>query len=88
MPPLRTTTSQSDLPAKTLCYSMAEIGQVLRARRKELGMTQAQAAAYCSCSQRLISEMERGRGSVGIEKVMRYANGLGIDFVMSARGRQ
>ena len=88
MAPLRTTTPQSDLPAQTLCYDMAGIGQVLRTRRKELGMTQAQAGAYCSCSQRLISEMERGRGTVGIDKVIRYANGLGVDFVMSVRGRR
>ena len=79
---------QSNLPARTLCYSMEEIGQVLRARRKELGMSQNQAASYCSCSQRLISEMERGRGSVGIDKVIHYANGLGVDFVMSMRGLQ
>lgn len=71
-----------------LCYDMAEIGAVLRSRRKELGMTQTQVAEYCSCSQRLISEMERGRGSVGIEKVIRYANGVGVDFVMRVRGRQ
>ena len=84
----RITRPQSSLPAKTLCYSMEEIGRVLRTRRKELGMTQTQAAAYCSCSQRLISEMERGRGSVGVDKVIHYANGLGVDFVMSVRGLQ
>ena len=78
----------SSLPAQMTCYDMAEIGAVLRARRKELEMTQMEAAAYCECSQRLISEMERGRGTVGIEKVMRYANGLGVDFTMSIRGRR
>ena len=88
MAPLRTTPPQSNLPARTICYSMVDIGQLLRVRRKELRMTQTQAAEYCLCSQRLISEMERGRGSVGIDKVMRYANGLGVDFVMSVRGRQ
>ena len=86
--PRRVVSATSNQPAKTLCYNMGDIGAVLRTRRKELGITQSQAAEYCSCSQRLISEMERGRGSVGIDKVIRYANGLGIDFVMSARGRQ
>ena len=80
--------SSYDQPAATTCYSMADIGQVLKTRRKELGMTQATVAEFCQCSQRLISEIERGRGSVGIDKVIRYANGLGVDFVMSIRGKR
>lgn len=80
--------SRFDQPAQAVCYSMVDIGKVLRNRRRELRMTQVEVAQYCGCSQRLISEVERGRGTVGIDKVIRYANGLGVDFVMSIRGKR
>lgn len=88
---MRSTASNNqkfDQPATRICYSMADIGQVLRTRRRELGMTQTVAAQFCGFSQRLISEIERGRGTVGIDKVIRYANGLGVDFITSVRGKQ
>lgn len=84
----RNNNSKFDQPATRTCFSMAEIGDVLRTRRRELGMTQDEVAQYCNCSQRLISEMERGRGTVGIDKVIRYANGLGVDFLTSIRGKR
>ena len=87
MPRRRALNSTFDQPARTLCLDMAVIGSVLRKRRKELGYTQMQVAQFCGFSQRLISEIERGRGSVAIEKVMQYANGLGIDFILQIRGK-
>ncbi|MBE6470319.1 MAG: helix-turn-helix domain-containing protein [Coriobacteriaceae bacterium] len=66
---------------------MSSIGAVLRRRRRELGYTQSEVAAFCGFSQRLISEIERGRETVAIDKVMRYANGLGIDFLLRIRGK-
>ena len=68
------------------CDDMRKIGAVLRTRRKELGYSQSELAQFCGFSQRLISEMERGRDTVAINKVMRYANALGIDLVLSIRG--
>ena len=65
---------------------MEGIGALLRTRRKQLGMTQQDVAEFLRFSPRLIGEMERGRDTVAIGKVMRYANGLGIDFVLRARG--
>ena len=76
-----------DQPPSTECRNMKELGKVLRTRRKELGMKQSEVAEFCRCSQRLISEMERGRGTVGIDKVIGYANGLGIDFIATIRGK-
>ena len=67
---------------------MEVIGSALRKRRKELGYSQMQVAQFCGFSQRLISEIERGRGSVAIEKVMQYANGLGVDFILKIRGKE
>lgn len=76
-----------DQPARTLCGSMEAVGQVLRQRRRELGYTQTDIAAFCGCSQRLISEIERGKPTVAFETVLKIANGLGIDLWLQIRGK-
>lgn len=65
--------------------SAVDMGRVLRARRKRLGYTQEQVAAFMGCSPRLVGEMERGRGSVGFDRVLAYATGLGIDVAAFER---
>ncbi|MEG1425975.1 MAG: helix-turn-helix domain-containing protein [Raoultibacter sp.] len=67
---------------------MEDVGRVIRTRRKEFGYTQTDIANFAGCSQRLISEVERGRPTVAFETVLRIANGLGIDLVLSIRGKQ
>lgn len=67
---------------------MADVGHVLRLRRKELGYTQTELAALAGCSQRLISEIERGRSTVATETILKLATGLGVDVFLSVRGKQ
>lgn len=67
--------------------SEASVGAAIRERRKELGYTQEWVAAMAGMSPRLIGEIERGRGTVGFEKVLLVANGLGIDLFTHVRGR-
>ena len=76
-----------DQPSQRNCHSMVDVGQVIRQRRKELGMNQTQLAKAVPCSQKLISEIERGRGTVAFDTVLRIANGLGIDLITSIRGK-
>jgi len=56
------------------------MGRVIRARRKELGYTQVEVAEMMGFSPRLVGEIERGRGSVGFDRVVSYAMNLGIDL--------
>lgn len=62
-----------------------DFGKCLRARRKTLGYTQEEVALLLGCSPRLVGEMERGRGSVGFDRMLAYANGLGIDIAAFER---
>ena len=62
-----------------------DFGKCLRARRKTLGYTQEEVALLLGCSPRLVGEMERGRGSVGFDRMLAYANGLGIDVAAFER---
>lgn len=77
-----------DQPAINECSNMKEVGSVVRLRRKELGYSQSQIAAFAGCSQRLISEIERGKPTVAFETVLKIANGLGIDLFLKIRGKQ
>jgi len=74
-------------PTAARVFEAAEIGSMLRARRKELGYTQEYLASIMGLSPRLVGEIERGRGTVGIQKVLDFATNLGIDITLSVRGK-
>ncbi len=73
------------LASGTRVAHSSDLGPLLRRRRKFLGYTQEELAEGLGFSPRLIGEMERGRGTVGIDKVLRYATNLGIDLVAIER---
>ncbi len=63
-------------------HSTAELGRAIRAERKALGLTQGDLAAACGVSVRFISELERGRASAGVGRVLRVLNMLGLRVVL------
>ena len=78
--------AQSDYPSARV-LDCIQIGSFLRRRRHELGYTQREVAEMLGYSIRLIGELERGRESVGIGRVLAYATGLGIDLTFAVRGK-
>ena len=66
--------------------SMNALGQAIRRRRKKLGYTQEEMADDLGFSPRLVGEIERGRATVGFEKVLQYTKELGIDLFAVTRG--
>lgn len=73
------------LAAGTRIADARDMGARLRHRRKTLGYTQEQVASMMGCSPRLVGEIERGRGSVGFDRMLSYATGLGIDLAAFER---
>ncbi len=65
--------------------SSTDMGSLLRSRRKELGYTQQFVADILVLSPRLVGEIERGRGTVAFERILDYAQGLGIDLAAFER---
>ena len=63
----------------------AALGAAIRDRRKRLGYTQVELADALGFSPRLVGEIERGRGTVGIDKVLSFATALGIDVIAFER---
>lgn len=55
-----------------------EISQTVRATRKEHGLTQTQLAGLSGTGLRFISELERGKPTVAMNKVLDVLNVLGV----------
>ena len=64
----------------------ASFGQALRARRRELGYTQAFLSEVSGFSVSFISDLENGKRTVELEKAIRLANLLGLDCSLTPRG--
>ena len=71
---------------ETAIWEGADLGKVLRERRRALGIRQADAAAELGYSPRLLSEIENGRDTVAYGKILRYAGYLALDVVVRERG--
>ncbi|HEY7853981.1 MAG TPA: helix-turn-helix transcriptional regulator [Aquiluna sp.] len=57
-----------------------EIATVLRNRRKDLGLTQAEAAALAGVSPRFVYDLEKGKPTVALDKVLQLAEALGVEL--------
>lgn len=65
--------------------STKDLGGLLRKKRKDQGLTQAQVAEYCGLSPRFVSEVERGKASAEIGKVLYLLETLGVDLIVDTR---
>jgi HTH-type transcriptional regulator/antitoxin HipB len=58
--------------------SATELGELVRKRRKRLGLSQAEAAVLAGVGSRLVYEVEHGSQSVQLDKLIRLLNTLGL----------
>ena len=63
----------------------SQLGQLIRARRHELGLTQTEVAEVANTNLRFVSELERGKPTARLENVMRVLATLGIELKARAR---
>jgi len=73
------------IPVGTI-LSSKDIGNVIKAKRKADGLTQADAAALCGVGVRFLGELERGKETAQIGKVIRILAGLGLEIQIVSRG--
>lgn len=62
-----------------------QLGELIRRRRRELGLTQTEVADVADTNLRFVSELERGKPTARLENVMRVLATLGIE--LEARSR-
>ena len=64
-----------------------DMGTALRARRRELGLTQEEISDVIGVNRRVIGELERGKGTVQLQIAMEAARALGLNIELEPRGK-
>lgn len=67
-------------------YEVNELGREIKKRRKELGYTQSYIASFTGFSMSFISDVENGKSTVELGRVITLANILGMDIEITKRG--
>lgn len=62
-----------------------DLGRVVKERRKQRGLTQADLAMYCGTGIRFISDLENGKQTVQFEKALRVISMLALDMEIKER---
>lgn len=70
---------------KSKAATAAEIGMAVRKKRKADGLTLADAAALCGVGYRFLSDLENGKETVQVGKVLKVLTALGLDMTITAR---
>ena len=65
--------------------SITDISEVVKKRRKSLGLTQSECAAMCNVGNRFFSEIENGKETLHIGKVINCLQILGINISLTNR---
>ncbi|MFI4991605.1 MAG: helix-turn-helix transcriptional regulator [Solirubrobacterales bacterium] len=63
-----------------------DLVELVRARRKELGLTQEQLAGVVGVHRTFISFFESGRRNVSLDSALRVVQALGLDIELRPRG--
>jgi y4mF family transcriptional regulator len=63
-----------------------DLGRCVRAQRKSQGATQAEFASLCGVGVRFISELENGKPTMELGKVLKVLKCLGLDVSVQPRG--
>lgn len=60
--------------------SVESISEAVKTRRKQLGLTQSETAAMCNVGARFFSELENGKETLQMNKVLHCLKMLGINL--------
>lgn len=67
--------------------TVEELGRLVRRRRKESGVPQADAAALSGVGSRFLSELERGKQTAELGKALTVLQRLGLEVWVLPRGQ-
>lgn len=69
-----------------LASDPAEIGKAILQRRQEMKLTQAEAAALCKVGIRFLSELENGKLTLHLGKVIQVLRAFGLMIILRRKG--
>ncbi|MBS1454902.1 MAG: helix-turn-helix transcriptional regulator [Lentisphaeria bacterium] len=70
---------------KEKLQSVEAIGVLIRATRKSQGISQTELAGVANTGVRFISDLENGKGTVQIQKLLNVLNALGLGLYIFNR---
>jgi len=70
---------------KNKATTAADIGAAVRKKRKEDGLTLADAAALCGVGYRFMSDLENGKTTAQLGKVLQVVQALGLDVFVELK---
>lgn len=70
---------------KSIVKSASDIGAAVREKRKESKLTLAEAAGLCNVNYRFLSDLENGKPTVRLDKVLQVLAALGLDLALQER---
>jgi y4mF family transcriptional regulator len=65
--------------------SAEDLGALVKRRRKALGLTQVELSNYCGCSAKFLTDLENGKPTVRLDKVLPVVMMLGCDLYVQSR---
>jgi y4mF family transcriptional regulator len=68
--------------------AVLRLGAAVKKRRKLLGLTQEAVARSAGCGLVFVYNLERGKPSLRLDKLLSILNVLGMDIVVTLRGRE
>ena len=68
-----------------IIQNIVELGVIVKSKRKNMKLTQAYIAALCNVGTRFISELENGKTTLEINKVLKVVQGLGFVIKIEER---
>ncbi len=70
--------NKKNAPSDAFLATPDDLGGFLRAVRQETGLTQSEAAGLCNVGVRFVNELENGKSTAALGKVMQVLRGYGI----------
>lgn len=77
--------SNAQEPLQISAKDPAEIGRLVRETRSRAGLKQAQAAALCGVGTRFLSDLENGKPTLHLGKVLQVLKGFGLRVIIKRK---
>ena len=65
--------------------NIKEIGRIIHLKRKEWAITQKEASGLCNVGTRFFSELENGKSTLEIGKVLKIIKAFGFDIILNPK---
>lgn len=69
-----------------LVETAADFGAAIRTERRAQGLTQSELAEWCGVGINFVSDVERGKPTVEMDRTLRLSQMLGLDVRIERRG--